>query len=39
MIFDGWSLPVDPATERIVGTLGEVKKRPERTPRLHRRRA
>ncbi|MCM3877614.1 MAG: alpha/beta hydrolase-fold protein [Thermoanaerobaculia bacterium] len=27
MIFDGWSLPVDPATERIVGTLGEVKKR------------
>jgi predicted alpha/beta superfamily hydrolase len=27
MIFDGWSLPVDPATERIVGTLDEVKKR------------
>jgi len=27
MIFDGWSLPVDPETERIVGTLEEVKKR------------
>lgn len=27
MIFDGWSLPVDPETERIVATLDEVKKR------------
>jgi predicted alpha/beta superfamily hydrolase len=27
MIFDGWSIPVDPATERIVGTLEEVKQR------------
>ena len=27
MIFDGWALPVDPETERIVGTLDEVKKR------------
>jgi tetratricopeptide (TPR) repeat protein len=27
MIFDGWALPVDPETERIVGTLEEVKKR------------
>lgn len=27
MIFDGWALPVDRETERIVGTLGEVKKR------------
>jgi predicted alpha/beta superfamily hydrolase len=27
MIFDGWSIPVDPATERLVGTLDEVKKR------------
>jgi hypothetical protein len=27
MIFDGWSLPVDPATERIVGSLDDVKKR------------
>ena len=27
MIFDGWSLPVDPETERIVGTLDEVKTR------------
>jgi predicted alpha/beta superfamily hydrolase len=27
MIFDGWSLPVDPETERIIGTLDEVKKR------------
>jgi predicted alpha/beta superfamily hydrolase len=27
MIFDGWSLPVDPATERLVGTLDDVKKR------------
>ena len=27
MIFDGWALPVDPATERIMGTLGEIKKR------------
>jgi predicted alpha/beta superfamily hydrolase len=27
MIFDGWAMPVDPATERLVGTLGEVKKR------------
>jgi len=27
MIFDGWSLPVDPATERIVGSLDDMKKR------------
>lgn len=27
MIFDGWALPVDPETERIVGTLDEIKKR------------
>jgi hypothetical protein len=27
MIFDGWALPVDPATERIVGTLEDVRKR------------
>jgi hypothetical protein len=27
MIFDGWALPVDPETERIVGTLDEVRKR------------
>ena len=27
MIFDGWSIPVDPATERMVGTLDDVKKR------------
>lgn len=27
MIFDGWSLPVDPATERLVGSLEDVKKR------------
>ena len=27
MIFDGWSLPVDPSTERIVATLDDVKKR------------
>ena len=27
MIFDGWAMPVDPATERLVGTLSEVKKR------------
>jgi len=27
MIFDGWSIPVDPATERLVGTLDDVKKR------------
>jgi predicted alpha/beta superfamily hydrolase len=27
MIFDGWSLPVDPATEQIVGTLDAVRKR------------
>jgi tetratricopeptide (TPR) repeat protein len=27
MIFDGWALPVDPATERIVGSLEEVTKR------------
>jgi uncharacterized protein len=27
MIFDGWSIPVDAATERLVGTLEEVKKR------------
>lgn len=27
MIFDGWALPVDPETERIVGTLGEIRKR------------
>jgi predicted alpha/beta superfamily hydrolase len=27
MIFDGWSIPVDPATERIMGSLEDVKKR------------
>ena len=27
MIFDGWALPVDPETERIVGTLDDIKKR------------
>ncbi len=27
MIFDGWSIPVDPATERLVGSLDDVKKR------------
>jgi predicted alpha/beta superfamily hydrolase len=27
MIFDGWALPVDPATERLVGSLDDVKKR------------
>lgn len=27
MIFDGWSLPVDPATEQIVGTLDQVRVR------------
>jgi predicted alpha/beta superfamily hydrolase len=27
MIFDGWALPVNPETERIVGTLGEIKRR------------
>ena len=27
MIFDGWSIPVDPATERIVGSLDEVRTR------------
>ncbi len=27
MIFDGWALPVDPETERIVGTLDEIKQR------------
>lgn len=27
MIFDGWALPVDPETERIVATLDEIKKR------------
>ncbi len=27
MIFEGWALPVNPETERIVGTLDEVKKR------------
>ena len=26
MIFDGWALPVDPETERIVASLDEVKK-------------
>ena len=26
-IFDGWALPVDPETERIVGTLDEIRKR------------
>lgn len=27
MIFDGWAMPVNPETERIAGTLDEVKKR------------
>jgi tetratricopeptide (TPR) repeat protein len=27
MIFDGWAMPVNPETERIVGTLDEIKKR------------
>ncbi|HVO50124.1 MAG TPA: alpha/beta hydrolase-fold protein [Thermoanaerobaculia bacterium] len=27
MIFDGWSIPVDPKTERLVGSLDDVKKR------------
>jgi uncharacterized protein len=27
MIFDGWAMPVDPATELLVGTLGQVKRR------------
>ncbi len=27
MIFDGWALPVDPETERIEGSLDEIKKR------------
>lgn len=27
MIFDGWALPVDPESERIVATLDEIKKR------------
>jgi predicted alpha/beta superfamily hydrolase len=27
MIFDGWALPVNPETERIVATLDEIKKR------------
>ena len=29
MIFDGWSIPVDPKTERLVGSLEDVKKRYE----------
>jgi uncharacterized protein len=27
MIFDGWSIPVDPKTERLVASLGDVKER------------
>ncbi len=27
MIFEGWSIPVDPATERIMGSIEDVKKR------------
>jgi predicted alpha/beta superfamily hydrolase len=27
MIFDGWSIPVDPETERLVGSLDDVKER------------
>ncbi len=29
MIFDGWALPVDPASGRLLGTLEDVKKRYE----------
>jgi predicted alpha/beta superfamily hydrolase len=27
MVFDGWALPIDPDTERLVGTLEDVQKR------------